>query len=161
MELHPNVARLEPLLGTWRGAARGEYPTITPFEYTDQWTFSHSGKPFVAFVQRTWSPTGQPMHTESGYLRCPDADGTIEIIAALPTGQVEIGGGRAEVGDGVLEVTTDAQVSNTPTAKTVERITRTFTVEGDSLVIDLAMAAVGQELGHHLASRLTRDTMQA
>ena len=159
MDLHPNVVPLEALLGTWRGEGRGEYPTITSFGYADEWVFSHSGQPFLAFVQRTKSPTGQPMHTESGYLRCP-APGVVEIVAALPTGQVELGGGTAEAADGVLTVATDAGVSNTPTAKTVERITRTFRVEGDALTIDLAMAAVGQELGHHLASRLTRDTMQ-
>ncbi|HHU38854.1 MAG TPA: FABP family protein [Propionibacterium sp.] len=158
MDLHPNVASLAPLLGTWRGKGRGEYPTITSFEYADEWTFSHSGKPFVSFVQSTRSAEGKPMHTESGYLR-GTGDGAIEIVAALPTGQVEIGGGRADEAAGVLTLTTDASVTNTPTAKTVERVTRSYRVEGDVLDIDLAMAAVGQELGHHLASRLTRDTM--
>lgn len=159
MELHPNVAPLAPLLGTWRGKGQGEYPTITSFEYVDEWTFSHTGKPFVAFVQRTRSASGQPMHTESGYLRCP-GDGTVEIVAALPTGQVELGGGTAEVTDGVLTVATEATVANTPSAKHVDLIRRSFRVEGDSLGIELAMAAVGQQVTHHLSSRLTRATMQ-
>ncbi len=158
MDLHPHVAPLAALLGTWRGTGRGSYPTITSFDYTEEWTFTHTGKPFIAFVQRTRSPEGRPMHTESGYLRCV-GEGAVEIVAALPTGHVERGAGRADVGEGVLTVHTDAAVDGTPTAKEVARIVRTFRVEGDTLTIDLAMAAVGQELGHHLGSRLTRETM--
>lgn len=160
MDLHPNVAPLATLLGTWRGSAQGSYPTIAPFDYTDEWTFSHTGKPFIAFVQRTWSPAGQPMHTESGYLRCPGGD-AVEIVAALPTGQVESGVGRADVTDGGVEVTTDATVTSTPTGKRVDRIVRRFHVDGDALTIEMSMAAVGQELGHHLGSRLTRARMPA
>lgn len=160
MDLHPHVAPLAALLGTWRGTGRGSYPTISSFTYTDEWTFSHLGKPFIAFVQRTWSPEGKPMHTESGYLRCV-GDDAVEIVAALPTGQVELGGGRAEVSGGVLVVRTDATVSATPTAKRVDSIVRSFRVDGDALTIEMAMAAVGQELGHHLGSELTRGRMPA
>lgn len=159
MDLHPNVAPLAPLLGTWTGEGTGTYPTIATFGYIDEWTFSHSGKPFVAFVEHTRSASGQPMHTESGYVRCL-GDGAIEIVAALPTGQVELGAGRADDADGVLTLTTNATVTNTPSAKRVDRIARTFRVEGDSLSINLTMAAVGQDLGNHLASHLTRATMQ-
>ncbi len=159
MDLHPNIAPLAPLLGTWRGRGHGEYPTITSFSYADEWTFSHTGKPFVAFVQRTRSEAGQPMHTEAGYLRCP-GDGTVEIVAALPMGQVELGTGSADATDGVLTVATDAGVTATPSAKSVDRIVRTFRVEGDTLDIDLGMAAVGHPVTHHLTSRLTRETMQ-
>ena len=159
MDLHPNVAPLAGLLGTWRGVGRGEYPTITGFDYTDEWVFSHSGKPFIGFVQRTHSPAGQPMHTESGYLR-PVGDGSVEIVAALPTGQVELGGGRAASDGDVLTITTDATVTRTPTAKQVDRITRSFTVRGDTLQVELAMAAVGLELTHHLSSRLDRADAQ-
>lgn len=155
MDLHPNVAPLEALLGSWRGLGRGEYPTITSFEYADEWVFSHSGKPFIAFVQRTRSPAGQPMHTESGYLRAI-GEAAVEIVTAIPTGQVEMGGGRAVSENGILTVTTDASVTRTPTAKQVDRITRSFTVRGDTLEIEMWMAAVGLGLTHHLSSRLER-----
>ena len=68
-----------------RGPGRGEYPTIEPFEYTEELTYTDVGKPFLHYVQRTWSPAGEPMHVETGYVRVPGHD-MIELILALPTG---------------------------------------------------------------------------
>lgn len=156
MTLSPNLARLAPLVGTWRGPGRGQYPTITSFDYTDEWQFLDVGKPFLLFVERTWKADGTPMHTETGYLRSP-APGVVEIVAALPTGQAEVGVGTATDTDGVLVVATDAQVRNTPSAKRVDQIVRRFTVTGDALAYDLEMAAVGQGLTLHLTAQLERQ----
>lgn len=154
--MHDVIAPLAPLLGTWRGAGRGEYPTIQPFEYADEWVFTENGKPFVAFVERTWNAEGQPMHTEAGYLRCP-APGLVEIVAALPTGQAECGSGSLEVSPAVaLTVATDALVRNADSAKHVERIVRRFELSGDTLGYGMQMEAVGQPLTHHLAATLRR-----
>lgn len=151
------IAHLEPLLGTWRGEGHGEYPTITSFDYVDEWEFAAPpGKPFVRFVERTWDADGQAKHTEMGYLRCPSRD-VIEIVAAIPTGQAECGSGSVTVDDG-LTIATDATVQNTDSAKQVDRIVRRFEVTGDELIYDMEMAAVGQPLTLHLRARLRRVT---
>ena len=88
-DLHPSISALTPLLGTWSGRGSGDYPTITPFDYLEEITFAHVGKPFLSYTQRTRSPGGQPMHAEAGYLRMPNP-GRIELVLAQPSGVTEI-----------------------------------------------------------------------
>jgi hypothetical protein len=156
-ELHPDVAVLAPLLGTWEGSGTGEYPTIEDFTYLESITFSHVGKPFIAYSQRTRHPdTGAPMHAETGYLRVPIA-GSIEIVMAQPTGLAEIYEGAVVGGTVPLVIDVRSRsVTATPTAKEVTITERTISVTGDDLHYTFRMAAVGQPLQHHLSATLRR-----
>jgi hypothetical protein len=142
--LHPEVVPLAGLLGTWRGEGAGEYPTIASFRYGEEVRFWHVGKPFLAYVQRTWSPDdGRPLHAESGYWRAkPGGVVEVEVLEGRPAG------GRVE-----LASTT---VATTGTAKEVTALRRRFELDGDTLAYTVAMAAVGQPLQHHLAATLRR-----
>nr|WP_194860737.1 FABP family protein [Dietzia sp. SYD-A1] len=155
MDLALSLAPVAALLGTWRGDGAGEYPTIEDFAYTDEVVFTNVGKPFLHYVQRSWSPDGAPMHTETGYLRIPVV-GTAEMILAQPMGQTELAEGTvvAEADRLVLELT--ARVSNTATAKRVDATRRRYELTGDRLVTTFAMAAVGVPMTHHLSSDLRR-----
>jgi len=42
---------LRPILGTWKGQGKGTYPTIEPFEYNEETSFSTNGKPFISYQQ--------------------------------------------------------------------------------------------------------------
>jgi THAP4-like, heme-binding beta-barrel domain len=155
--LHPDVAVLAPLLGTWAGTGEGSYPTIEPFRYREEVTFAHAGKPFLAYRQATVRlDTGLPAHAEAGYLRGTGGD-RFELVLAHPTGLAELAEGEvlAESGRLALRLASVA-VARTATAKEVTRVERTITVEGDVLRYELAMAAVGQPHQHHLAAELRR-----
>lgn len=151
--MHPALAPVAGLIGVWRGHGRGEYPTIHPFEYEDELTFSDVGKPFLVFSQRTWI-AGEGRHLETGYWRFP-APGAVEYTIAIPTGQVEVGVGTWELlEDGSVEIVAEGTVMNTPTAKTVNRMVRRLRCGEGVLTYEIAMEAVGQPLTHHLRSAL-------
>lgn len=155
--IHPDVAVLAPLLGTWIGQGAGEYPTIHPFGYVEEVVFGHIGKAFLTYMHRTnASDDGRPLHGESGYVRAP-VPGRIEWVVAHTSGIAELLEGTL-LADGPtiameLEATT---VARPPSAKEVTALSRSIRLDGDELSYTLRMAAMGQPLQQHLAATLHR-----
>lgn len=157
MDVHPNCQSLVFLIGTWKGTGQGSYPTIEPFQYHEEVSFGHVGKPFLSYSQRTrHAETGEPLHAEAGYLRAV-ADDAVELVVVQPSGIVELHSGT--VSDARLALTLDS-VHTTPTAKSVSNVVRSLWVHESEgahvLSYDVAMAAVGQPLTHHLHADLAR-----
>jgi hypothetical protein len=157
-ELHPDLEELAPLLGTWAGRGSGEYPTIEPFDYLEEVVFSHVGKPFLVYGQKTRAATdGKPLHAETGYLRVPQP-AQIELILAHPTGITEIEVGTYTVTGNVIELEMIASsIGLSPTAKDVTALGRSFRLDGDELSYSLRMGAVGHPVQHHLSAVLHRQ----
>jgi hypothetical protein len=156
-ELHPDLEALAPLLGTWAGRGAGKYPTIQPFEYLEEVVFSHVGKPFLAYAQKTKSVAdGRPLHAETGYFRVP-VPGRVELVLAHPNGITEIEVGSYTVTGDLIEIDlATTLIGLTPTAKEVTALGRTFRIDGDQLSYSMRMAAVGQPLQDHLDAALHR-----
>ena len=94
--MHPDLAALSFLLGTWRGSGRGEYPTIDPFPYDEEVVVEHVGEPFLLYRQSSWSPDDRaPLHLERGFLRPGSSPGEVELCLAHPIGLTEIAHGVA------------------------------------------------------------------
>jgi THAP4-like, heme-binding beta-barrel domain len=157
-DLHPDVAVLAPLLGSWAGEGAGDYPTVAPFGYFEEVTFGHVGKPFLSYGQRTKaSDDGRPLHAETGYLRVP-SPGRVELVLAHPTGITEIQEGTLSASATTVEMELSAtMIGRTASAKDVTALTRSIRVDGDELTYTLKMGAVGQSLQHHLGATLHRQ----
>lgn len=156
-ELHPNLGELAPLLGTWSGRGRGVYPTIASFDYLEEVTFSHVGKPFLVYGQKTKSAAdGLPLHAETGYLRVPQS-GRIEWVLAHPSGitEIEVGSYRVTA-DGVELEMSAPTIGLAPTAKEVTALSRHYRLAGDELSYTLDMGAVGEPTQNHLTAALRR-----
>ncbi len=161
--LHPHIAPVAFLIGSWTGEGRGFYPTISDFTYTETITFSATpGKPFLRYLQTTRGPDGAPMHQEAGYLRPDPAGGSAEFTIAQPTGQTELlEGALVLADDGTLILDLGpSSVRNASSAKQVDSTRRTYSVNADQDVVETRfdMAAVGQPMQQHLASTLRKQS---
>ena len=157
--LHDDVAHLAGLLGTWRGRGHGDYPTIEPFDYLEEVTFGHVGKPFLAYGQRTrHADTEQPLHAEAGYLRPGPDPSAPELVIAQPSGITEVYVGTFEAADDgfVMDLRCDSP-GRTPTAKPVGSVRRRFVLAGTVLSYDMWMAHADTPETHHLAASLHRQ----
>jgi THAP domain-containing protein 4 len=154
-KLHGALEPISFLIGTWRGSGTGHYPTIDKFDYEEETRFWHSGRPFLFYMQRTWTPrSGDAMHTEMGYWR-PKKDNNIEVVLAHSFGIVEVGGGEI---DGRKITFESSSLTSTPTAKTIDAVARVYEESDDVLSYELKMAFDDNELQPHLGAELKRVT---
>ncbi len=157
-QVEPFVPALVPVarfIGTWLGAGAGEYPTIDGFAYGEEIDLRPvRGTPILAYRSATSAAEdGRALHGESGWLRVV-GDSAVELIIAQGPGVVEISEGFVEEGEILLRSTL---VAGSTTAKAVTATERHYRVDGDTLSYEIAMAAVGQPLSHHLQARLSRS----
>src|SRR3984957_19220442 len=128
---HPAIAPLSFLLGRWKGTGKGDYPTIDPFDFFQEVTFSHIGKPYLIYTSRSWrlatDESGElkrdergelvrlePLAVEAGFWR-PQPGGKVDVLLSHPPGITEISAASFRSLTRI-EMVTDA-VARTATAK--------------------------------------------
>ncbi|TXG71414.1 hypothetical protein EZV62_006349 [Acer yangbiense] len=128
-DLHPAIAPLSYLLGTWRG--QGEV---------------------IAYTQKTWKlGSGEPMHAETGFFR-PKPDGTIELVIAQSTGLLELQKGTYNAQDKVIKLHSEL-VGN---ASKVREISRVFELVNEELSYVVEMGTNLTSLQPHLRATLRK-----
>ena len=157
-ELHASLAHLGFLVGEWQGLGVMGYPGVPESRYEQEISFSHDGRPFLAYISKTWliDDDGErlrPAGAETGFWRAGAEERHVEALISHPTGFVEISVG--EVVFNKIELVTDL-LARTSTAKEVTALRRLYgLVEGD-LAYAIDMAAMGHALQAHLSARLQK-----
>lgn len=157
-ELHPSLEHLGFLVGEWHGLGVVGYPTITEARYEQEVSFSHDGRPFLAYIAKSWlidddGTRIRPSAAETGFWRAGAGPRDVEVMLAHPTGIVEVLLG--EVVFHKVELASEV-VARTETAKEVTAFTRLYGLVDEDLAYAVDMAAVGQPLQPHLSARLQR-----
>jgi len=178
---HPAIGPLGFLLGRWKGTGKGDYPTIESFDFFQEVTFSHIGKPYLIYTSRSWRLATdsrgelirddrgelvrlEPLAVEAGFWR-PQPDGKVEVLISHPTGITEIYAGEFRSMTSI-EMATDA-VARTATAKPYTAGKRLYglvpsqVTDGEKdLGYAFDMAAMGQPLTPHLWAVLQWDWIE-
>ncbi|NLD76266.1 MAG: DUF480 domain-containing protein [Acidimicrobiales bacterium] len=157
--LHPALEPLKGFVGRWEGAGAGEYPTIEPYAYVEVVELVPvPDKPLLSYRSSTrHAESGIALHAESGWLR-PVGGDSVELVVAQAPGLVEVCEGFFEAAGAGGELLLESSlVAGTATAKEVTATERRYRVTGDRLEYEIAMAAVGQPLTHHLRALLHRN----
>lgn len=156
--LHPDLNPLAWLVGTWRGKGRGEYPGIPPFEFAQEVSFNHDGRPFLNYFSRSWiidanNEIIRPSASEVGYWR-PKPNNVLEVVLAHNTGIAE---GWVGVMQGPKIQLEMDQGYSAPSAKIVTAGSRLYGLVEGELFFAYDMAAEGQTLQSHIWSSLERQ----
>lgn len=159
--IHDTLLALLPLVGVWRGRGAGVVAsTGANFDYGQQISFRHDGRPFLAYESRTWllAADGAVIRQswrESGFWRPGSGPDDIEVMLASNTGQALLFTGAA--GDLRWELATIAAVP-APSAKPVDGERRLYALDDDVLAYATELASTGRPFAAHLNARLERES---
>ena len=162
-DLHPSLLGLLPFVGMWRGRGQGGFPAPEDYNFAQEITISHDGRPFLMYSSRSWlldddsKPLGESVR-EFGFWRPvlndqgrPTDD--MEATMISPDGVMELYLGRA---NGTrLEMEADAIV-RTPTGAQVTGGQRLFGIVDGALLYAHEMVAGGEGPHPHMSARLIR-----
>jgi hypothetical protein len=157
--LNPDLMLLAWLIGTWRGKGRGEYPNSPSFQFAQEVTFNHDGRPFLNYFSRTWiidenDEIIRPAASEVGFWRVKE-NNVLEVLLAHNTGIAE--GWVGVVKGAKIQLEMDQGYSS-PSAKIVTAGSRLYGLVEGELFTSYDMAAQGQTLQAHLWSSLERQS---
>jgi hypothetical protein len=157
--LHPDLIPLAWLVGTWRGKGHGEYPNVKGFQFAQEVSFNHDGRPFLNYFSRSWiidenDEIVRQSASEVGFWRIKE-NNILEVILAHNTGIAE--GWVGLVQGAKIQLAMD-QGYSAPSAKIVTAGSRLYGLVEGELFTSYDMAAQGQTLQAHLWSSLERQS---
>ena len=143
---------LDLLEGTWRGEGRGQFPTVTSFDYRETLVFTRRDEKTLAYEQRNqkYYDGGTEYlqsHWESGFISILEND-ELQLV------NIQIGG-RSEILVGTVE-SLDVMIRIHFVSKTLSNdprmisSARTFELEGDILRYEMEMQTTKVNQSTHI-----------
>ena len=156
--LHPDLMPLAWLVGTWRGKGRGEYPSVSSFQFAQEVSFNHDGRAFLNYFSRSWvidenDEIIKPAASEVGFWRVKE-NNVLEVLLAHNSGITE--GWVGIVKGAKIQLEMDQGYSS-PSAKIVTAGSRLYGLVEGELFTSYDMAAEGKTLHAHFWSSLSRS----
>ena len=146
------------LEGTWTGEGRGQFPTVTSFDYRETLTFTRRDEKSLAYEQRTHKRyDGQSewlvSHWENGFIRVLD-NGELELINAQ-MGRGEVLSGTVESNGSTFKIHfVSKTIVNDPR---MVSSARRFELDGDTLRYEMEMQTTKiEQMTQHLKITLQR-----
>ena len=139
------------LEGTWKGKGRGQFPTVTSFDYHETLTFTRRDEKTLAYEQRAQKHyDGQTewleSHWENGFIRILE-NGELELTS-VQIGRTEVLAGSIESIDNLFRIHfVSKTIANDPR---MISSARTFELDGDTLRYEMEMhtTAVNRSTKH-------------
>ena len=137
---HYTYQLLTLLEGTWTGEGRGQFPTVTSFDYRETLTFTRRDEKTLAYEQRTKKRyEGQAewleSHWENGFIRTLENQ-DLELVSAQ-IGRSEVLIGSTESLDSMIRVHfVSKSITNDPRMVSTAR---TFELVDDTLHYEMEM----------------------
>jgi hypothetical protein len=146
------------LEGTWTGQGRGQFPTVTSFDYRETLTFTRRDEKTLAYEQRAqkrYDGTSDWLesHWENGFIRILES-GELELVSAQ-IGRAEVLAGTVESLDSMFRIHFVSKIIvNDPR---MVSSARTIELDGDCLRYEMEMRTTKvQESTLHLTMALQR-----
>jgi len=147
------------LEGTWTGAGRGQFPTVTSFDYRETLTFTRRDEKTLAYEQRTQKRyDGQTewleSHWENGFIRVLES-GELELMN-VQIGRSEVLIGSVETFDTLIRIHfVSKTITNDPR---MVSSARRLELEGDTLRYEVEMHTTAvDQMTQHLKIKLQRN----
>jgi hypothetical protein len=165
--VHPDIAHLSWLVGSWGGFGVGQLPGGEHFRYEELVQFATDGRPFLEYRSQSWIVDDEgnrlrASHTESGYLR-PAPDNGVEAVIANPMGIAELWLGTVTVSNIENARITGAKLEvhavnfvRTPTAPAIESGNRMYGLANGDLFHAFDLELPGHSESSHAAIQLKR-----
>lgn len=141
-QLHQAARPLSWLLGQWESIeAKGMYPTVAPFNYTEKLTITHLGQPLLNFSSETCY-AGTPNHIECGFFRMNPGTQRVAYMCAQNIGIVEIEEG--ELDGKSIEFTNSSLLRMSFEQTGATGLKRTFRLNPDGILEQIVCMSAGK-----------------